>query len=66
MQLHAHYPDFRLVLQDKAPVIERAAAVWDKECPLAVSQGKVSFIVHDFFKQNPTVCADIYWLRHIL
>lgn len=66
MQLYAHYPDFQLVLQDKAPVIEKAAAIWNKECYLAVSRGKVSFMVHDFFKKNPVVGAEIYWLRHIL
>ena len=66
MLLHAHYPGFRLVIQDKAPVIDRAMALWDQGCPSAVSEGKVNFVVHDFFKDNPVHGAELYWLRHIL
>ncbi|KIV82206.1 hypothetical protein PV11_04333 [Exophiala sideris] len=66
MQLNAHHPNFQLVIQDKAPVVEKAVAVWDRECASAVSGGRVTFTAHDFFKKNPVKNADVYWLRHIL
>ncbi|KAK5202775.1 hypothetical protein LTR41_011486 [Exophiala xenobiotica] len=63
MQLSARYPDFQLLIQDRASVIERALAIWNTDWPSAVSEGKVTFIVHGFFKANPVVGADVW---HIL
>jgi hypothetical protein len=66
MELHAQYPGINLVVQDKDSVIQQAVVVWNTKNPSAVFQGKVKFAAHDFFKKNPVVGADIYWLRHIV
>ncbi|KAL9599305.1 MAG: hypothetical protein Q9219_003932 [cf. Caloplaca sp. 3 TL-2023] len=67
LQLSHLYPSLRFIIQDRAPVLEQAkAAVWPKENPEAVESGRVSFVAHDFFIENPVKGADIYWLRYII
>lgn len=67
LQLSRLYSDLSFVIQDRAPVLKQAESdVWVKENPSALETGRVSFVPHDFFQTNPTVGADVYWLRYIL
>lgn len=66
MQLHGLYPNLNLVVQDRGPIIQQAVGVWQTKHPSAVSRGKVKLVVHDFFKPNPVIGAEVYWLRHIM
>lgn len=66
MQLHCTHPNLKVIVQDKAPVIEQAASVWKERYPKAVSQGTAKLMTHDFFQKSPVSGAEIYWLRHIL
>ncbi|KAF3190679.1 hypothetical protein TWF788_008200 [Orbilia oligospora] len=52
---------------DKSQVISKGEAeLWPKESPSALQEGRVKFIEHDFFQENPIKGADIYWLRYVL
>jgi hypothetical protein len=33
---------------------------------VALREGRVTFVEHDFFKPNPVQDADVYWLRYIM
>ncbi|KAJ9634423.1 hypothetical protein H2204_006248 [Knufia peltigerae] len=66
MQLHCTHPNIKVIVQDKAPVVEQAASVWKERYPKAASQGTAKLMTHDFFQKNPVSGAEIYWLRHIL
>lgn len=67
LQLSKVYPELSFIVQDRAPALEQAKReVWPRENPEALSTGRVEFLAHDFFKTNPVVGADIYWLRYIL
>ena len=57
----------KFIIQDREEVIKQAKEeVWPKEAPDAVRDGRVSFMVSDFFEVNPVHGADVYWLRGIL
>ncbi|KAJ6259262.1 O-demethylpuromycin-O-methyltransferase [Drechslerella dactyloides] len=61
------YPDLNFVIQDRGKTLSKGEAeVWPRENPSALQQGRVKFIEHDFFEENPVKGADIYWLRYIL
>ncbi|KIW65329.1 hypothetical protein, variant [Phialophora macrospora] len=66
MQLHARHPGLCLVVQDRKPVISQAVSVWQAKHPSAIAEGKVTLAEHDFFRKNPVVGAEVYWLRHIV
>ncbi|KKA24443.1 O-methyltransferase [Rasamsonia emersonii CBS 393.64] len=67
LQLLPVYPKLRFIIQDRAEVLEQAQRdIWPREAPEAVRDGRVTFMVHDFFKPNPVQGAAIYWLRGIL
>ncbi|KAK9414632.1 putative O-methyltransferase domain-containing protein [Seiridium unicorne] len=65
MELHERYPDLHLVVQDRTPVIQQAISTWEAKFPKALPEGKVELMPHDFFKPNPVLHADVYWLRYI-
>lgn len=60
------YSHLKLVVQDVESAITVGKKVWPKEYPEAVENGRVSFIVHDFFKENPVNGADAYYMRAII
>ncbi|KAF3317545.1 hypothetical protein TWF173_010313 [Orbilia oligospora] len=61
------YPDLNFIIQDRSQVISKGETeLWPKESPSALQQGRVKFVEHDFFEENPVKGADIYWLRYIL
>ena len=66
MELAKRYPLLRFIVQDRAMVIQEAAAVWQKELPEALSSGRAELVTHNFFTEQPTKGADVYLLRHIL
>lgn len=67
LQLSQLYPQLKFIVQDRAPVLEQAKThVWHAENPSAVESGRVSFLAHDFFTDNPVQGADVYWLRYIM
>jgi len=67
LQLSRLYPNLRFIVQDRGAVLKQAQEeVWPKENPEALNSGRVSFMQHDFFQDNPVKGADIYWLRYIL
>ncbi|KAL4915849.1 S-adenosyl-L-methionine-dependent methyltransferase [Aspergillus aurantiobrunneus] len=67
IQLSHLYPDLTFVVQDRAPALKQAEAiVWPKESPKALAEGRVSFMPHDFFNENPVKGAEVYWLRNVM
>ncbi|KIW81975.1 hypothetical protein Z517_05001 [Fonsecaea pedrosoi CBS 271.37] len=66
MQLHAHHAHLNLVVQDKPHVIQQGLALWKTKHHSALVEGRVHLTPHDFFKKNPVVGAEIYWLRYII
>lgn len=67
IQLSRLYPKLKFVIQDRGPVLEQGEhAVWPKENPQALADGRVRFMQHDFFDVNPVKDADVYWLRYIM
>ncbi|KAL9047473.1 MAG: hypothetical protein Q9206_006754, partial [Seirophora lacunosa] len=61
------YPKLNFVIQDRGPVLQRAAQnTWPKEISAALTDGRVRFMEHDFFNPNPVHGAEVYWLRYIL
>lgn len=67
VQLSHLYPSLSFVLQDRAPVLKIAETeVWPRESPEALRDGRITFMEHDFFMENPVKGAEVYWLRSIL
>ena len=67
VQLSRLYPKLTFVVQDRGPVLEQGEhTVWPKENPLALADGRITFMEHDFFNVNPVKDADVYWLRYIM
>jgi hypothetical protein len=67
IQLSHLYPNLNFIVQDRAPALQQAqTTVWPKESPQALAEGRVKFITHDFFNENPVKGADVYWMRYIM
>lgn len=61
------YPDLNFVIRDRAPALKRGETqIWPAENPTALKAGRVKFVPHDFFEDNPVKNADVYWLRYII
>ncbi|TVY82551.1 O-methyltransferase gsfB, partial [Lachnellula suecica] len=54
-----HLPEIKCIVQDTPGVIEGAEVPSDLE-------GRLSFMAHDFFQQQPLKGADIYLIRFVL
>lgn len=59
IELARRFPSVSCVVQDRPEVVKEATA------PADVA-GRVSYMAHDFFAEQPVVGADIYYLRWIL
>ncbi|EJT96877.1 O-methyltransferase [Dacryopinax primogenitus] len=63
-------PDVRIVLQDRAAVIDDAREHWEREFPEALKSGRVLTGTppksHDFFLPQPVKEASVFLLRWIL
>ncbi|KAF3912593.1 O-demethylpuromycin-O-methyltransferase [Arthrobotrys entomopaga] len=67
LELSRLYPSLSFVIQDREQIVKKAEMeVWPRENPTALQEGRVDFLKHDFFQENPTKGADIYWMRYIL
>jgi hypothetical protein len=55
------YPDLQFIVQDQPAVVAEGTDKLPKEL-----QGRVSFMAHDFFEEQPVHGADVYLLRWIL
>lgn len=67
LQLSHIYPQLNFVIEDRAPVLKQGQnEVWPRENPEALQQGRVQFVQHDFFTENPVKNADVYWFRYII
>ncbi|KAA1478076.1 S-adenosyl-L-methionine-dependent methyltransferase [Dentipellis sp. KUC8613] len=64
--LAREFPALRLVVQDRANVIEDAKKLWKTKMPEAVDTGRVQFEVHDFFEAQPKRDVSIFLLKRIL
>ncbi|KAI5900447.1 S-adenosyl-L-methionine-dependent methyltransferase [Schizophyllum commune H4-8] len=60
------FPKLKFIVQDLLPVVQSAPPVWNKELPGAIESGRVQFMEHDFFNEQPVKGADIYHMRYIL
>lgn len=61
IDLAKEYPDLHFVVQDLPKVIEEAK----KELPEELA-GRIEFMAHDFFTEQPVKNADIFYLRWVL
>lgn len=66
MELHASHPTLKLIVQDRAAVVEQGISAWRSLYPASISQGRVQLAAHDFFDINPVLGADVYWLRYVM
>lgn len=58
--------EVKIILQDRAPVIEHAAQVWANELPEAVESGRIRMLAHDFFTEQPVKNATIFLMKQIM
>ena len=56
-----HFPSLRFIIQDQAEVIRNGRVKLSAEF-----RGRVTFMEHDFFAEQPITSADVYLLRWIL
>ncbi|KAH8895954.1 O-methyltransferase [Thozetella sp. PMI_491] len=54
------FPDLKLIVQDLPPVVEIAK----KQAPIDL-EGRVEYMAHDFFNEQPVREADVYIFREI-
>ncbi|KAF5310051.1 hypothetical protein D9619_010480 [Psilocybe cf. subviscida] len=72
MALVKEFPKIRLVLQDKAVVMEQGREpfnlfeLWSKEYPEAVTNERVQFTPLDFLSEPPVAGCDFYYIRYVL
>ena len=61
IEIARHFPKMRCIMQDRPEVIAKAKIPTDLQ-----DEGRLEFMAHDFFTQQPVKGADIYLLRWIL
>ncbi|KAF7342833.1 S-adenosyl-L-methionine-dependent methyltransferase [Mycena sanguinolenta] len=59
------YPTFKVVNQDRAPVIKQSKAHWQEFFPEYIEAGMVEFQPHNFLEAQPVKNASAFLLRHI-
>ncbi|KIL66636.1 hypothetical protein M378DRAFT_75009 [Amanita muscaria Koide BX008] len=60
------HPHLKIIIQDRAPVIENGLQVWKKELPNALQSGRVQFQAHSFLTTQPQKNADVFFMKNIL
>ncbi|CAD6937916.1 unnamed protein product [Tilletia controversa] len=65
MALASVFPNLSFTLQDRPEVIGQAMKIWSAQYPQFVEQNRIQFMPHDFFKPQPILDADVYWIRYI-
>lgn len=64
--LAQHYPKLRIVVQDRAEVVAKGVDHLQQQDAKLAEEGRIEFIAHDFFAEQPVKGAAVYWLRYIL
>ncbi|KAF8515747.1 O-methyltransferase [Gautieria morchelliformis] len=59
---HSH---LNIVIQEREPVVVQGIQYWKELFPEALSSGRVSFQVHDFFQDQPQTSAAVFLVRTI-
>ncbi|KAF9465796.1 S-adenosyl-L-methionine-dependent methyltransferase [Collybia nuda] len=65
MIIAVEHPSLSFVIQDREPVIAQAKEHWNNSKPDIVGSGRVSFQVHDFFKEQPQKNTAVFLVRTI-
>lgn len=61
------YPQLKFVVQDRMENVKQGETeICPREAPEAILSGRVTFMVHDFFQENPVKGADMYWQSGVL
>jgi len=66
LELAQRYSDLRFVVEDRPAILQQAETTWLSSSPDVMQAGRVSFVPHNFFEEQPVKGADVYILRHIL
>ncbi|KAI3596151.1 S-adenosyl-L-methionine-dependent methyltransferase [Moniliophthora roreri] len=66
MRLLKKHPQFKVVLQDQAEVIEQAKEYWAKEHPQALADKRVEFVPFNFLENVAVAGCDVYYMKSIL
>ena len=66
LELAKQYPSLKFILQDRQAVIDKAKRMWQRELPEAVASQRITFMEHDFFKDQPVRDAEVYFMRLIV
>ncbi|KAK7026519.1 hypothetical protein VNI00_015599 [Paramarasmius palmivorus] len=66
MDLLKKNPQFKIVLQDQAQVVDQAKELWSNEYPRAIKEGNVEFVPFNFFEDTVVKSCDIYYIKGIL
>ncbi|KAL8850368.1 MAG: hypothetical protein Q9221_004688 [Calogaya cf. arnoldii] len=67
LQLLPVYPQLKFVVQDRLENVKQGEEeIFPREAPDAIPSGRVKFMAHEFFQENPVKGADVYWLRGVL
>ena len=65
LELAKLYPNLNFIVQDVKSTVDQAQNIWQTE-HAEFLDSRVTFMVHDFFKENPVKGADAYVLRCVL
>lgn len=66
MNIARTYPNLNFIIQDRPEVIEKGLALWTRELPEYVQNGKVQLAPGDFFQPQSVTGARVYFLHTIL
>jgi len=66
MAIAKHVPGVSLIVQDRASVVAEGEKHWNATFPEAIESGRVKFMAHDFFSEQPIKDASVFLLRNVL
>ncbi|KAF8334401.1 S-adenosyl-L-methionine-dependent methyltransferase [Amanita rubescens] len=60
------FPQLKIVVQDRKPVVETGIEIWKKELPDALTSGRIQFEAHDFFTPQQRKDVAVFFTHHVL
>ncbi|KAF5363485.1 hypothetical protein D9756_001037 [Leucocoprinus leucothites] len=60
------FPHLRIIIQDREPVVRKGIEYLQENYKEALTEGRVSFDVHDFFEPQPIHNAKVYFVRLVV
>lgn len=66
LELATRFPELQIIVEDRPAVLEQGLALWMDKMPDAIQDGRVRLQEHNFFQDQPTKGAEVYFLRYIL